>query len=206
MFAIKFTKHTTQVPQISKEFPPFDALTVCAWVKLTAGESNNGAHLFTFHTADSDEVFQLMFRPSQVTVYSYSQYFTHTIQPSNLFGTWTHFCVSMDTSRSLLYLNGTLIFDTFSTKMEFSRTASIMGTFTLGNDVDSGLVNNPDQSILGEVTKLYFFNKMLTQNDATNAYNNNLTPAMMADDVMVTWSEFKGLASGDDVIETCYPF
>ena len=181
--------------------PPTHALSFCSWVKLTEGESNSDSHIFALSTPDDPNMLLVAILPNKVSIHTDDSLLEYHSSTISYIGVWTHFCGSLSDSGAVIYVNGTQV---ISSSLQIYQLENIVdGVITLGNDVDNGIVNDRTQCILGELTKLFLFKKVLTQTEVQNVYQGYMTNLKI--DIIAAWSDFKGLIKSEEVYETEYP-
>ena len=207
---IDFTKATISVPElpVSKSFNVWSKLTISVWIKLPPWVSGHYEHLFTFPRSESADI-----RLVQLYFQDVNTYFACHASGIPFYGgrpktrEWQHVVLTVQVStpgnKVALYSNGKFVEEKFmTTDRVVSAGSNPQKGFVLGQDVDGSTVDNTQESFRGQITKLYIYNDVLTDEEIKACYEHREP----MDGRIVWWEEFQGLStSNNDVQETNYP-
>ena len=198
-FSIDFlTPTTVNLPIIKKlTFPALKSISVCFWYYLKTIPKSWRA-VFTYASYDIPGEFVVWIGVNEVSVSMRNKELSIG-NVSLKINVWTHMCWTwkMDGSWNL-FVNATLNAQGKSNLKEFNRIfTSSKGTLILGQDLEFGSINNPDEMFNGKLTQLFIYQSLLTKQEIIDASENN-SPQK---DIIVGWWQFRHLTSGINIVQ-----
>ena len=206
---IDFTKATRSTPELPLSLNIGLQLSISVWIKLPPPISGHFLHLWTFPRSDEGPGLSFV----QMHLYDTNTYFTcqqtgiEFIDNRPKTEDWQHVVLTVQAStpgnKVALYSNGKFIEEiTMSTDRLVSPASNPQQGFVLGQDIDGSSIGTSDESFRGQMTKLYIYDYVLTDEDIKACYEHREP----VDGRIVWWEEFQGLStSNDDVQEASYP-
>ena len=209
-FALDFQAPTVNVPVLAtKTFEITNEFSLVFWVRLHRSTKEEPSHVFTILVSGEK-------KPPVIKCYiskkeSIFLRFKGMIR-SKMIGeklNWKHFAITVNQTGNdasfKFYINGKV--EKINNKPNISITELPPGEkykgIVLGNNAYKDIIHDKNQFLNGQLTDLFLFNTVLSDQAIQNIYKYRLMPNKKYR--ILSWDEFSGKADGKDVKTIDYP-
>lgn len=202
---------TTDLPIIQNvSFPATDGISICFWFLVNKYRDHYNAVVnYVSNELTKDNDLGVWLNQKEIRIYVRAG--DQVVLPHHQLNSWNHFCWTWKSSgRWNAFINGTLLMSNVSSNINWKgRYPKTSGYVLLGQDTDpdryngdEDVINDPNQTFLGEITELYIYHTNLTADEVKSIFNH----APIKRNLVTRWEEFKGKANGKEVVEKPSPF
>jgi len=204
-YVIYFKQKGRKVPSIKKTFPDLKESSVCLWFKVSKMPKTRSTLFALNHdsaTGSCNAHYQLVIFDNKFSI-SYgknSPFFTDKVIKAKE-NAWTHVCLLRKhihdklSYRYFLYVNATRVgfLESKYTKdsgLEEEHVINIGGEYDV--EGEHCVIKNEKKLFLGKISKLYMFDKLLSQDEIKLLHQNE----KIIDNLIVDWKEFNKATDG----------